>query len=443
MLVPEDETANVFRLGHVYVRCSYESHDAESGWLRRMIGGTSMPAEFHVVAACEPKPAWAGVMDSFRGTRTIPTPDLWEVTPDVVEIMAPPGQPVTVDGEALDPVTPDPVDPDADGVPNGLVLYRFEAAVPTWDEFPDPLAPETFRQLLWPKKYEVEHGGSPVATVFAYRGHSVKLKLKLPPLRRVKDSNKAEIVAGRNRAVFQEADRAARATRPAYQRGRPGFQSLGEVRAFGESVGSSRDTVRSRERTTTWQARPPGFLFAADTREAQESTYRSRSRTATGRGDDALELSEGEVEDASPPSTVSLTVSGVEVGRRYADLVDQVLRVGALVEGIKDMVTSFRLGWYVDVDYDFGVGTVALKWGWEEAPDHRAFLGAGIDLNVTLVSGRFEAGFGIKAGGRGLDSEEADDDRPFFEAVGFFYFSGDLALKFGLERDAPASFEAP
>ena len=437
VLVPEDEAANVFQLGHVYVRCSHESEDPGSTWLKRTIGGASMPAEFHVVATCEPKPTWEGVMDSFRESTTIPTPDLWEVTPDVVEVLAPPGQPVTVDGKALEPVDPDSADPEAAGVPNGLSLYRFEATVPSWDDFPDPLAPETFRQLLWPAEYRIEHGGHPVATVFAYRGHSVKLKLKVPPLGRLKDSNKAEIVAGRNRAVFTEAERAARSRRPAYQRGRPGFQSLGEARAFGESVGASQDTAREHTRTTTWQARPPGFLFSADSREARESTYRSRSQTAAGRGDDAQELGEGEVGDASPSPTVSLTVSGVEVGRRYADIADQVLRAGALIEGIRDMVTSFRLGWYVDVDYQFGVGNVALSWGWKEAADHRAFLGAGVDVDLTLFSGRFEAGFGIKMGGRALGAQGSDDPRPFFEAVGFFYFSGDFKLQFGVERDAP------
>ena len=436
-LVPEDAAANVFVLGHVYIRCRHDSQDPGSEWLRRTVGATATPQPFYVVGSCTPKTPWEAVMRRHRDTTDIPTLELWDVTPDMVEVMAPAGQPVTVNGESLEPVVPSADDPDADGVPRGLVLYRFEATSLAWDRFPDVLHPASFRQLLSGTEHRVECAGQHVATVYAYAGYDVKLKLKLPPLGRIKDNNKAEIVAGHNRAVFNQADRAARAQRPVYQRGRPGFQSLGEVRAFGESVGSSQNVARQRTRTTTWQRRPPGFLFSADSREARDSTYRQRTRRATGRGADALDLGEGETDDADASSTVSLTVSGVEVGRRYADIADQILRVGALIEGIKNMVTSFRLGWYVDIDYQFGVGDVALAWGWKEATDHRAFLGVGIDVGLTLFSGRFEAGFGIKMGGSNLDPSDPAGDRPFFEAVGFFYFTGDLRVQFALERDSP------
>ena len=420
-LVPEDEEANVFVLGQIYVRCSHDSHDPASRWLKRTVGGGAIPDAFHVVSKCRAKGGWRTTLDTIDNLtgddrRTIPTVNIWEVTPDTIEILAPPGQPVAVDGVTLDPVPPDLDDPQADGRLPGSALYRFVASVPVWEDVPDILSPGALQDLLRPKEYEVRVGTAAPLTVYAHRGHQVKLKVKLPSVKSIKTSNKAEIMGGRVGDAFTRAGDAARAGRPVYQRGRP--VPLAERAAH---VAASGDVAQERTRTrTTWTPRTPGFLVTEKKAALRGGDPSSRT-TETGTG-------------SQPETAVTLTVDGVDIGRRYTEIAEQVQKVGLLAEGIMDLLASFRFGWYVDVDYDFGQGSVAFAWGQREHTDHRAFLGVGLDLDIVLFAGRFEAGFGVRIGGGRI---LGNDDRPLFDAAAFFYFEGEVAFKVAVERDAP------
>ena len=420
-LVPEDEEANVFVLGQIYVRCSHDSDDSASQWLKRTVGGGTVPDAFHVVSEYRAKGGWQTALDTIDNLkgddrRIVPTVDVWEVTPDTVEILAPTGQTVTVDGVALAPVPPDPSDPQVDDRLPGYALYRFVASVPEWEELPDILSPRALRDLLSPQTYEVRVGTAAPLTVCAYRGHQVKLKVKLPSVKSIKTSNKAEIMGGRVGGAFARAGDAARAGRPVYQRGRP--VPVAERVAH---VAASGDVARERTRTrTTWTPRRPGFLVTETTAALRGGDPSSRTVT-TGPG-------------SQPATAVTVTIDGVDIGGRYAEIAEQVQKVGLLAEGIMDLLASFRFGWYVDVDYDFGQGSVAFAWGQKEHTDHRSFLGVGLDLDITLFTGRFEAGFGVRIGGGRI---LGNDGRPLIDAAAFFYFEGEIAFKTAVERDAP------
>ena len=439
---PDD--VNVYSLGVVRLSCDHPGHGIgdpeEDTEARRMTAAATLPNLFEVVAdvdegwegfgavAATAARAAAATADDVgqiggsaaRVIRILESEEIelsdelgeldlpWRVRPDRVVIHGPREPQITVEGaDAL-------YDEDSGG-------YVFIATPPDLSDAPDVLDPGTWEisRALY-KDYPVHRSGAggPITTVRAYAPGEIKVSLSFPPLSTEKRSNKGEF--RRSNRELAAALREAEATRG----------DRGVVAASQQLVGDLVDShVQEISRSSSsW----------SPIRRVEETATRRRTWTDEARREDGAE-GEAVTEAASSGqgvwesgAKVTVSYNGVDLSGSYTEVVQNVKKLSEMLDAISDAFKKVpKVGWYVDLSWEPCSGELELACQMREAEDHRAYLWAGLKLNLTVIDGSFECGFGLFMEG-------------ILEAVVFVRFAvkAEIAVAFefgdpGLDGDDP------
>lgn len=134
-----------------------------------------------------------------------------------------------------------------------------------------------------------------------------------------------------------------------------------------------------------------------------------------------------ELADGGPPGQVEVVVkcNDSELSAEPVEFVRSLLELGHRILKIIDALKEVpKAGWYAELTIELAQGTIAVTWGWAEWRDERAFLQAGIGLELQLFNIKAEVGFGLEVIGGAVQA--------------FAYIQGTLTLKAGpLQRSAP------
>ena len=406
---PDDDEVNVYALGVVRLLCDHPGHGIgdpeENSEARRTTRSTPLPTFFEVVADVDKGWEGFGAVASTAATAVAATAaaacqmggsaarmieiltseeielatelgeiDLpWRVRPDQVVIHAPQESEITVEGaDAL-------YDAEVGG-------YTFIATPPDLSDAPDVLDPSTWEisRALY-QDYPVHRAGSsrPITTVRAYAPGEIKVSLSFPPLRTKRRSNKGEFRRSNRElaAALGEAE-ATRADRGMIAASRQLVGDLVDTRVQEISRDSSSwSPIRQVEETAkhrrTWTDEAPREEGAEGEAQITADTRHERGVWEAG-------------------AKVTVSYNGVDLSASYTEVVQNVKKLSAMLDAISDAFKKVpKVGWYVDLSWQPCSGSLELACQMREAEDHRAYLWSGLKLNLTVIDGSFECGFGL------------------------------------------------
>lgn len=104
-----------------------------------------------------------------------------------------------------------------------------------------------------------------------------------------------------------------------------------------------------------------------------------------------------------------------------------VSSVYSLIKLVQDSVP--KIGWYYEWELEYWQGTFELEWGWQESKDHTAFYHLVAKIDIAIISGKFEIGFGVDVGA--------------FVAQIYGFANGSLNLSLKGEQTGPGEIEIP
>jgi hypothetical protein len=393
-IVPDDEGANTFSTVRTSLYCKHNVHED-----RRGFGGPdeTKPKELHVVPD-----GGSGGVDSMDSVES----EGGEGGTDTIEVFSSKHfEEVTVEDSGGDPPdieVDEEVPPNEDGIE--MYRYRFDVERPNPDLSPAEMGlAMLFKPQYWSEKmqetrtYTVK-GMDREFKVITHYPDQWQVGFQFPSAREfnVQQSNRTEATA----ALFEKTVEDG--------------EELDSPTVTEEIKKGSKERKEVTKETT--------FKEWGEKSERTPDSMASEGRDGTK--EFFHELAGGG--SSSRPVTAVVRCNGSQVSAKPLDVVRSILELGyrlqAIINTLKD---APKLGWYADMTVKLAQGTLAVTWGWQEWKDKRAYLQAGVGLNLKLFDIKAEVGVGLEV-------------PAVMEAQAFAQIQGTLGLKVGpVQRSGP------